>query len=200
MKINNNSSFPYPVLGIRNDIIPGLPKESVEIEELMSDVYNYSYKLTLKFDNHTIAGLIKDGKAKYTCVVDCNKTFYNKCFNSPTNEVEISIPRRNVNGRVYFRPFIVAVSSIDNYDNPNKHRDFDGFTFNIEPGEILAAFPTITMDTDLRSDILHVAGSYMEIRKDDYAKKTVYRLDSQKIGIVLPTELYNIYNSSFGFR
>lgn len=198
MQINNKTSFPYPVLGIRNDIVPGLPDNSVVIEEETSDVYNYSFKVTLSFDNPTIQELIENGKAIYTCEVDCSKTFYNKCFNSEINIVNISIPRRNVNGRVNIRPFIVAVSYIDKYDNPNKHNDFDGFTFNIEPGEILVAFPVVFIDTDLRSDILHIAGTYMEIRKDDKAKDTTYRFDSQKIGIVLPASLYDIYQSKIG--
>ena len=198
MKINNSTSFPYPVLGIRNDIIPGLPENSVVIEEVASDVYNYSFIVTLNFNNPMISQLIEDGKAIFTCEVDCNTTWYNQCFNSRSNAIEISIPRRNVNGRMYFRSFIVAISDIKGYDNPNKHIDFDGFKFDIEPGEILAAFPSISVDTDLRSDILHVAGTYMEIRKDDNATETKYRLDSDKIGVVLPTALYNIYQSKIG--
>lgn len=198
MKINANTSFPYPVLGIRNDIQPGLSDDSIVLKESSSNAYNYEFKLTLTFTNRYIQELIDSEKAEYVCEVDCPSTFFNNCYHSNNSQVEIVIPRKSVNGRVHLRTFIVAVSEITNYDNPNKHKDFDGFTFNIEPGEILAAFPPIYFDTDIRSDILHVAGTYMEIRKDDNATETRYRLDTPKIGIVLPSNLYDIYKSRIG--
>lgn len=198
MKINNNTSFPYPVLGIRNDITPGLPDDSIVFEQISEDVYNYTFRLILKFDNPTIQSLITQGKAIFSCVADCSRTFYNQNFTKQSSEIDICIPRRSVNGRVHFYTYIVAITDIPNYDNPGKHIDFDGFTFNIEQGEILAAFPSVYIDTDLRSDILHVAGTYMEIRKDENATMPLHRLDSQKIGIVLPSALYEIYQSKIG--
>lgn len=112
--------------------------------------------------------------------------------------MEFSISRRSVNGRVNLYTYVTAISEIKDYNNPQKHEDFDGFMFNLQPGEILVAFPPAKFDTDLRSDILHVAGTYMEIRKDDRATETSHRLDTQKIGIILPTALYDIYRSRIG--
>jgi len=200
MKINNNTSFPYPVLGIGNDITPGLPSDAIDIkeQETPSGVHDYAFKISLKFDNPTIQELVTAGKAEFTCEVDCAKTFYNYCFRSKIPEIYITIPRRSVYGRINFRTFITAITEIKNYNNPGKSDDFKGFVFNLEPGEILAAFPLIKIDTDLRSDILHVAGTFMEIRKDENATETTYRIDSPKIGIVLPTNLYNIYQSKIG--
>lgn len=198
MKISANTSFPYPILGIRNDIQPGLPNNSIILEEQSSDVYNYVFRLTLTFDNTYIQKLIDCGMAHFVCEADCSSTFFNKCYLSNNAMIEIVIPRKSVNGRVYLRTFIVAASEITNYDNPGKHEDFEGFTFNIEVGEVLVAFPQAYFDTDLRSDILHVAGTYMEIRKDDNTTETTYRLDTPKIGIVLPSALYNIYQSKIG--
>lgn len=40
MKINANTSFPYPVLGIRNDIQPGLSDDSIVLKESSSNAYN----------------------------------------------------------------------------------------------------------------------------------------------------------------
>lgn len=178
--------------------MPGLHDDCIRLSESESDTYNYGFKLSLKFDNETIQSLINEGKAVYTCVADCAKTSYNHCFSGNTSEMEFTIPRRSVNGRVNLQCYVTAVSEIHDYDNPGKHEDFDGFTFNVQPGEILVAFPPAKFDTDLRSDILHVAGTYMEIRKDDRATETTYRLDTQKIGIILPTALYDIYRSRIG--
>ena len=198
MKITANTSFPYPILGVRNDIKTGLTADSVSLEELTSDVYNYSFKLTLKFDNTYIHKLIERGEAEFVCEADCTNTFYNYCFHSQNPEIDVKIPRKSVNGRVHLRPFVVAKTEISGYDNPDKHEDFDGFTFNIEIGEVLVAFPPIYFDTDLRSDILHVAGTFMEIRKDENATETSHRLDTPKIGIILPAAMYDIYQSKIG--
>ena len=198
MKISNNTSFPYPILGVRNDIIPGLPDNSVELQEQESDTYNYSFSLNLNFDNPYIQNLIEEGKAEFICEVDCSRTSYNRCFRSKYSQIDVKIPRKNVNGRVELRPYIVAITEIPGYDNPGKNEDFDGFTFNIEEGEVLVAFPVGHFDTDLRSDILHVAGTYMEIRKDENAKETTHRLDTEKIGIILPAAMYDIYQSKIG--
>lgn len=198
MKINSNTSFPYPILGVRNDIWPTLPETPITIEEIGSDVYNYAFKLTMSFDNEYIQSFIDKGVAEFSCEADCTNTFYNHCFHGHSNEMIITIPRKHVKGKVNLRTYITAITEIEGYDNPNKHEDFDGFTFNIEPGEVLAAFPLVSFDTDLRSDILHVAGTYMEIRKDDRATETSIRLDNEKIGIVLPAALYDIYQSKIG--
>lgn len=198
MKISNNTSFPYPVLGLRDDITPGLTSDPIVIDSDDSDVYNYSFKVTVNFENVTIQSLIDQGLAEFTLEADCNKTFYNHCFRSKSKVIDVKIARRDINERVYFRTYITAIKDIPNYDNPGKHEDFEGFIFNIEPGEILAVFPTISVDTDLRSDILHIAGTYMEIRKDDNATETAYRLNDNKIGIILPTALYKVYQSKIG--
>lgn len=198
MRIKNNISFPYPILGVSDDILPGLPPDSAVLKELDSNGKDYVFQLTLNFENEYLQEKIDSGEAEFVCEADCSNTFFNKCVHSNNRLLEIVIPRKSVKGRVNLYPFIVAKSKIANYDNPNKHEDFDGFAFDIEPGEVLAAFPQLYFDTDLRSDILHVAGTYMEIRKDDNATEVKHRLDTPKIGIILPTALYDIYQSKIG--
>jgi len=198
MKISNNSSFPYPVLGIRNDIQPGLPDDALVMYETTSGTYDYGFIIKLHFENPYIQSLIDDGKAIFTCMADCAKTSYNKCFTSKTPQLEITIPRRSVYGRVNLQVYVTAVEEIPDYDNPGKHEDFDGFKFNIEPGEILVAFPPAKIDTDLRSDVLHVAGTYMEIREDDKATEPYHMLQANKIGIVLPSNMFRVYKSKIG--
>ena len=58
----NNISYPYPVLGIGDDI---LPRPSITVEPIKADSKNYYVTVKVQMENNDISTLIKNGFAEY---------------------------------------------------------------------------------------------------------------------------------------
>lgn len=198
MKLNN-ISFPYPVLGLRDDVLPLLDEDCVKIES-SSTPDSFILNISLKQGNKTITDLIKAGKAEYTCEIDCQKAFLRENVSSPNSHFTITIPRRKVNGRVYLNCFVTVKHRIENYTNPGFNEDYEGFTFDLEPGDILVGFPQSYFDADIKFDKLQAAGSFMVIREDVTIEQTRFDIAGDKIEIVLPSDMYTMFKSGLGER
>ena len=192
MKLSN-VSLPYPVLGIGDDILPALDENSIKISPPSKDIDNYYFEFELSFDNDEIKEYIKNGFAEYTCEIDCVQTVFRESHPFPNNKFTITIPRKSVYGRVYFNCFVSVKRQINNYTNSHFNDDYKGFSFNMEPGDILVGFPSRYIDTDIKYDKLHAAGSFLEIVKGPPSQQeTSFNFEEQKIQIALPEELYNL--------
>ena len=188
----NNISLPYPVLGISDDITPLLPQDSVSVQPL-NDAQNYLFIIELKFNNTDITNLIKAGKAEFSCEYECAKTMLRCCKKTDEYKFEIQVPRHSINGRINFNCFVSVKETILNYTNKGFNTDYDGFSFNMEHGDILVAFPQFHYDADIKYDKLQAAGSFMQIRESSLHEEVFFDITGNKIEILLPTTLYQLY-------
>lgn len=191
MKLNN-VSLPYPVLGISDDITPMLPDNAVEVN-LKNDLNSYTFEIRLTFDNEEIKQLISSGKAQYTCEYECPRTMLRRCEKSAEPSFLITIPRKSLNARITFSCYVSVTKTISNYTNKGFNSDYDNASFNMEPGDILVAFPMFHYDVDIKYDKLQAAGSFMQIREKESLKEVFFDLTGDKIEILLPTPLYKLY-------
>lgn len=191
MKISN-ISLPYPVLGVSDDILPSLPVDSVSVE-LVNDPHHYTFTIQLRFDNDDIAYYILNGKAEYTCEYDCARTMLRACEKSSEPRFVITIPRSAINGRINFNCFVSVKSQINNYTNSGFNDDYEGFSFDMEPGDVLVAFPQFHYDADIKYDRLQAAGSFMQIRESTLHKEVFFDISGDKIEILLPPAIYQQY-------
>lgn len=166
--------------------------------ESSSTLDAYVFTITLKQENATISQLISDGYAEYTCEIDCNKAFLRESYSSKDPVITIPISRRKVNGRVFFNCYITVKKRIPKYTNPGFNEDYEGYSFELEPGDILAGFPQAYFDADIKYDKLQAAGSFMVIREDTTITQTRFDIAGEKIEIVLPPDLYEIYGKGVG--
>lgn len=188
----NNISLPYPVLGISDDIVPLLPEDSVSVE-LIQDVRNYKFLITLKFTNNDISKLVENGQAAFSCEYECPKTMLRCCKKNYRPFFEIEIPTHNINGRVIFNCFVSVKKPISNYKNKGFNDDYEGLSFNMEIGDILVAFPQFHYDADIKYDKLQAAGSFMQIRDTTQHEEVFFDITGNKIEILLPQRLYQLY-------
>lgn len=189
----NNISLPYPVLGISDDILPLLPDDAIVIDNGDCNRDSYEFHIRLKFENDDIKQIIEKGDAEFSCVYECPRTMLLVCAKSPTPDFCITIPRRNVNGRINFNCFVSVKNEIHNYVNHGFNSDYEGVSFNMEPGDILVAFPQFHYDTDIKYDKLFAAGSFMQIRESDLHEDVFFDISGDKIEILLPPQLYELY-------
>lgn len=188
----NNISLPYPVLGISDDVIPTLPDDAVQFE-LTADIRNYTFKIDLKFDNSDIWNLINNKKAAFSCEYECARTMMRCCKVSFEPHFSIIVPRNAVNGRINFNCYVSVKEPIKRYSNRGFNSDYDGFTFDMEQGDILVSFPQFHYDADIHYDKLQAAGSFMQIRESSLHEQVFFDISGNKIDILLPPVHYQLY-------
>ena len=188
----SNISLPYPVLGISDDVLPLLPEDAVQFD-LKADAKNYTFEISLKFDNIDIQHLIERQKAEYSCEYECARTMLRRCETSQSPHFSIVIPRHAINGRLNFNCFVSVSSPIHYYTNKGFNSDYEGFSFDMAPGDILVAFPQFHYDADIRYDKLQAAGSFMQIRESNLHEQVFFDISGNKIEILLPSTLYQLY-------
>lgn len=188
----SNISLPYPVLGISDDVLPTLPDDTVSFS-LSADKRNYTFIIDLKFENSDIQYLIDSNKAVFSCEYECARTMLRHCEISSSPHFSIIVPRCVVNGRLNFCCYVSVKEQIYHYSNSGFNSDYSGVTFDMEPGDILVSFPPFHYDADIRYDKLQAAGSFMQIRESDSRKEVFFDITGNKIEILLPTNLYQLY-------
>lgn len=190
----NNVSLPYPVLGINDDIYPLLEDDCIMMSDPVKTPYEYRFTIDLVHRNKEIATLIADGKAEYACEVSCIGTYLRRCYHSDMPHFDISLLRREVNGRINFNCFVAARKPIIGYSNKEFNEDYKGFSFDLEKGDFLVVFPLAYYNTNIRYDKLFAAGSFMQIvEAAEGTEKTWFNLDEQRILIEMPRPLFEQY-------
>ncbi len=190
----NDITFPHPVLGLGDAIFGSIGLGDPEINSLQ-DVY--LVKLNCKHDNTDLKNLLNADKAEYLYEVTCTNTLYRELFLSTKSKIEFEIPKKEVKGRVEFTCLLVAKERIPQYSNEESHSDYNGYTFNLDQGDILAYFGGFSFNADIKYEKLKAVSSFMEIVENEDLKYTNVDLKRSKIEIQLPSETYNIYRSDF---
>jgi len=188
----NNISYPYPVLGSFDDILP-LPKDpSVKLEDYKD---NFHFDIKLAYNNEKINSLVENDFADYACEVVCEQTRFRKCYKGKQKRFQIDLPKKSVAGRIDFTCTITVKKFIRNYTNEGFHADYLGHTFNMEPGDILGIFTPFYYYADIKYERLKAVGSFMEITEtEDDIPTTI--LDKDKIELRLPKKLFNQYKNN----
>jgi hypothetical protein len=189
MKLNN-LSFPYPVLGISDDILP-LP-DKPKIDYIEKDPVNHIFDIALKSNNSTIDTLVKQGFAVYCCEIECQKTLFRKAYTSNNPDFTIEVPRKEVAGEILLTTTIVATSPIFNYNNPGVHPDYSEFQFSLDAGDLLCLFGQNIWNADIKYDKLKAVSTFMQIWPTDKDESYV-DLDKNKIYLYLPKKLFDLY-------
>lgn len=189
MRFDDKITFPYPVLGVRNDIMP-LP--DFNFETLESDC-NYIFHIKIDINNPSIKYYIDTRYAEYVCEVDCKRTFYRVCFTSRSPLMVITIPKNTVSGEVNITLTVNTSMPIKDYSNLRANDAYTGYTFDLEPGDILAYIGSLTIHTDIMSDEYKAVGSFLHFSKGKPGAEISYYLGGQDIEIILPSEMFESY-------
>jgi|LSQX01.1.fsa_nt_gb hypothetical protein len=190
---NKDICYPYPVLGIGDDVA-SKPTLSATIGE---DNDNFLIHIELDMQNVDIVEFIASGVAKYVCEVDCPATFYRRVFMSDSPSFDILIYRKDVAKRVNFDCTVTVMELIEEYSNSVFHEDYSGFTFVLEPGDLLAFIGKLHYDADIKYDKLQTAGSFMTVIPGHDEVNTIYYLSNPKIEIQLPPTMFHDFKTNF---
>lgn len=192
-----NRLYTYPVLSNeKDDYKTSIFEVAVSNED--STVTNLNLKFNFKITNKEIRQLMLFEKsAEYVVHVECPTTSYRTTIRGDVRgEFSYQIPYKMLNGKVELVAFVLATKDIKCFSSTDWNDDFEGLTFDIPKGSILAYenlddYMIIKDDQDLMR-----ASSIFSVykRNTDETKPAVIELNSDKIKIGLCTKEYNLYN------
>ena len=82
--------------------------------------------------------LVERNKARYALLVKAPKTHCRRLFHSGESNIKHSFPAGELSGRAEFVPFLVCTQALSGFRSDGWHADFDGRTFDIAAGAVLA--------------------------------------------------------------
>lgn len=188
--MKTNASLPYPVLSsYGDDILPMLDRNSVFVNQT-HDRKNYNFSIQVLLENEDILRYINEGKAEYTCEVTCAKTYLRRCWHSDYPAFNIPLNRKEVIGDVFFRCYVTVKEDIFDYHNSQFNEDYEDALFDLEPGDILVAFPPMSRPAHLKFEKLYSAGSFMVVQEDKNNSNVWFDASGDKILVWLPTTMF----------
>ena len=198
-----NRLYTYPVLSNEKDDYKTSVFE-VTVSTENSTVTNFDLKFNFKITNKEIRHLMLFDKcAEYVVHIECPLTSYRTVIRGDVRgELSYQIPYKMINGKVEVVAFVLASKDIKAFSSTDWNEDFEGLTFDIPKGSILAYqnlddYMIIKDDQDLMR-----ASSIFSVykRNTDEIKPAVIELNSDKIKIGLCAKEYNLYNKYAGIE
>src|SRR5690606_25615424 len=128
-------SYPYPVIGNENDVEGRfVVAEFIRSTDPDTITFNYAFEVT----NPTLLELIGAGKAKFVIQIECSGTFQRFAYSTNEPKGTFQIPSNKLREKVMVRFFVCATQGISDYLPAGSHPDYEGTTFEVEPGDVLA--------------------------------------------------------------
>lgn len=195
-----NKLYPYPVLWKNNDdYINSSFDCDIDIEKNFDII---TIKAKFKLRNKEINNLIEEQKAEYLLHIEAPATLYRLIKSSMQNEFSFDIEDGHLLGEISLCPFIVVREKITDYYNSKFNTDYEGVTFNLDIGNILAIGTqckfSIEKDTEDLADVPSIFIVYK--REDDDKIDMKVEINSDKIRIGLNRDVYENYNHAVALQ
>lgn len=184
MKLTERS-YPYPVVGNRDDVPDVAFQASIEMTADKDYIY---IDATVNCSNSTINEHLKSGNVCYVLHVDCSNTFFRKAYKFSDNIFRQEVPVNFLNDLVEINIFVVASKKINNYQVNGAHPDYGDTVFDVNVADILAVAQTVSFHIDERFDSMKRVGSIMQIienPKSDSDLPMAVDFNGSKITILL---------------
>lgn len=196
MSVSNVISYPYPVLtSYGDDVIPPLDADNISPSMTINENGDYVLSVTCNLNDSALTQLIANNSAEFMMEIDCKNSFFRRSVRQSNNVFTMNLPRKNMAGKTDFNIFVVAKENFK-YTSPNFHPDYEGQSFDVEKGDVLAIFDRFTYDFDIFYSKLKAYSSIMSIRKsdDERCSEIKYLFDSSKIIVEMPQKMFDAYN------
>lgn len=198
---SKTKSYPNPVLGNGDNYVINLNDDILNFSEITKDDKNFSCTVTLNLEDEIINTLIKEEKASFFCDVDCVKTNFRTSIWAYDNKLEIKIPRSNVVDTVDLNCYIVAMKQIDDFTHPDFNDFYNGAIFTLEEGDFIATLGSFFFNATIKYGKCPAPSSLMQVQEatpDSGIKTIIFREEDERIFIVMPHDMFELYNRVCG--
>ena len=194
MRFDPGKGFPHPVLR-PPEYGDDYPKAEFQVEivcERAQGGLGVLMAVEFELSDLDLLRLVSEGSAEYVLVVKSSKTHYREEFRSTESQIKRSF-KGEISGRVEFSPFLVCVKQQHNFIAKGWHSDFEGLSFNIMPGFVLAGDKPKEYWIDMAKE--EEIGSIFQLASGDL-KGTQWKcnLGNNHVQIELSETNYNLLN------
>jgi hypothetical protein len=192
MKLSSRS-YPYPVVGNRDDVPGAAFQAAIEVSTDKAAVY---IDTAINCSSKTINDLVKKKDASFVLHVECSNTLYRRAFEFYDSNHRIQIPTDNLNDAVEVNVFTRAMKDLSGYRVGSAHPEYGNNAFDLEEGDILAIGEGHVFYAEAPFDALSPIGSIMQIRgaHDDGDLPMRVEYSGDKIQIVLSKKDFAEYH------
>lgn len=187
--------YTYPVLSEeRDDYIASI--FDAEVRYKMNGVNNLLFDFDIEMDNNELRNLILAGDAEYVIHIECTNTSFRTTIHGIAESFSKEIPVGRINGRLEIIVLIVAKKEIANFVNSDWIEDYQGLSFELAKGSILAYKNIPAIDIVKNYEELNNASSIFKVYKrlTNEPKPMEVDLSTAQIGIGLGLQEYEIYS------
>ena len=186
--------YTYPVLGEnRYDYVNS--NFDAEMQYKMNGVNTLYLDFNIEMNNKGLQNMIHIGEAEYAIHIECTTTSYRTMIHEIANHVSKDIPIGRISGRIEVIVLLIAKKNISHFVNSDWDDDYDGLTFKLPKGSILAYKNIPSIDIVKNYEEFSNAGSIFKVYKrlTDDPKPMEVDLSTPQIGIGLGIKEYEIY-------
>jgi hypothetical protein len=188
----SSRSYPYPVVGNRDDVPGAAFQAALEMSTDRQAVY---LDTQIKCSSKTINDLVKKGDACFVVHVECSNTLYRRAFEFAEENYRIQVPSDSLNDAVEVNVFTRAKKNLSGYRVDKAHTDYGNVSFSVEKGDILAVGESHLFYVEAPFDALSPISSIMQITEThkDGDQPMQVQYGGQKILIELSKKDFDDY-------
>lgn len=142
--------------------------------------------------NAGISKLITEGKMTYAVEVQSPATWFRRLF-PVTDNKPFRLDPKYLHERVELAPCIVATVPISDFTNDDFEPEYQGMSFEINAGDIIAIGEKRFFDALYQNDIIKNGSSIVNICGSDRVKELICDYTGNIIKITLPADQYEDY-------
>lgn len=188
--LNPNMNYPYPLIRVyEEDYRTTVFKGNLAVN-LQPDCY--LVRPSFEINNPEIAELIEAGKLTYAIEIQSPATWYRHLFPVKDNK-SIRLETACLHERVELTPCIIATTKIIAFTNSDFEEEYQGMSFDINAGDVVAIGEVRTFDALYQDDIIKNGTSPVTIARSDTAKEISCDFSGRLIEITLPAIQHDTY-------
>lgn len=188
--------YPHPVLSSETDDY--LNSEFTFDAKVEKKIKELKFSFVVSIKNDEINQMISEGYADILIHIECPLTCYRQIIKTSEYMFCKYIDEKEINGKVTLCAFVVAKKDIEKYHNSDFNKDYDGISFFVEKGSILAIGGQYTLDIIKEVDELTKIPSIFSICQyaSDEGESMNIQMDGEKIVIGLSANTFQNYKIS----
>jgi hypothetical protein len=186
-------SWPYPVLDADCEDYPNCAfQAAVDMRQTRTEFIG---DVRMDLGSATLQKVINDGNAAFAVQIHCPRTSHRQILKSTDKQFKFTLPEGTLRDDFTVQPFVVAEKPLV-LSSPEFAPTFSKMNFNIERGYVLAIAPQVMFVAEKRLDDLRSVRAIFFITKAPKEAKAVeFDFNQDRIGIVLPEQDFNLYNT-----
>ena len=184
MEIKDTATYPYPIWGLNDDFLGPEPdgKYNMSIDPV-SNEFIFDYELTTI--NEGIARLIAEDKARYKCIVECNKTYFLEMKEFKEPKFQLRFPTDKVFKNYSVKVLAISIKNVEACDYLELSEVWEGVA-DYPKGSVIANIDKVEFNTKQKDNVSDLSQIFRSLPAE--VDEVTYSVDGTRIVIKYPQE------------